>query len=231
MDIVIIIIAVLSLIGSFNKKAKEKAAKERQEEQRRMVLKAQQMEDPRFPNQAPAKSAPASPYLDTQPPAPATDHAAEAAEAAKRRAEWERKKLLEMQRKEQQAAQGVEGPRMNERARMHAESMEGPRGQERVSTSLKTTVSASSEKRHKLTASSISGHSHMESSLLGLEEDCPPTAAQAQAAKGAKPVAQQPASPLAAELRETMKNRNSLVQGMLIGEILGKPKALRGSER
>ena len=102
-----------------------------------------------------------------------------------------------------------------------------------ANTQVNTDIRSSSEDRHPLEASSISGHAHMESSLTGFEESCPPTVKPAPQPARKKPAAT-PASPKTAQ-RSTFANGESafrwnadnVAQGIILGEILGKPKALQ----
>lgn len=81
-----------------------------------------------------------------------------------------------------------------------------------------TASSLSASFRHTLEASSLSGgHTHMESSLSGLENECPPAKAPAS------PAAVTPASGNTA----FRWNASDARTGLVLSEILGKPVALR----
>ena len=164
-----------------------------------------------FPEADSSEGAPTSwGSLPQSAPAP-VDPAREAAEAAQRRAEWDRKRLLELRRKEQaRMAQSTEGPPTRD-----------PNEKRDTLSTLQTTISASHEKRHTLEATSLvlDGHTHIESSLSGTTPDCPPPISRAAVKKPA------PAQPPL--LQGIVWDRNTITQGILLGEILGKPKALQ----
>ena len=74
---------------------------------------------------------------------------------------------------------------------------------------------------HVVTSTLEGGHTHTESSMTG-EEACPPP----------KPVAQKPAANVPAQAPKAGAlldfEANSVLQGVLYAQILGKPKALQG---
>jgi len=74
-------------------------------------------------------------------------------------------------------------------------------------------------RRHVLEASSVTGHAHTESSISGSKGACPPVAA---------PVLRETrqSEPQTAAVKLQF-DQNNLASGLLYGEILGKPKALR----
>ncbi|MDO5112558.1 MAG: hypothetical protein Q4E65_09645 [Clostridia bacterium] len=81
---------------------------------------------------------------------------------------------------------------------------------------------------HTVQAMTESDHYHIESSMTGIAPPCAPEIApptQAQQAQTSADAAYN--LPVAAGLRHFAFDRTSVVQGLLYGEILGKPKALR----
>lgn len=109
--------------------------------------------------------------------------------------------------------------------------------QTRPRETMQAQVRASSETRHPLEASSLSGnrHTHMESSLTGIESDCPPVLTAARegnqrqgtpsrtGATGTPAPNASAASPLAAFRWDV----TDVTRGLILSEILGKPKALQ----
>ena len=91
---------------------------------------------------------------------------------------------------------------------------------ETVRSSLKQIDS--SVGHHNVEASSISGHSHQETSLTGIVETCPPEPRR----PAAKPAA---AAAPAASVRPSIPvlNPKTVREGIIMAEILGKPKALK----
>lgn len=75
--------------------------------------------------------------------------------------------------------------------------------------------------RHTLEASSLTGHAHEESSISGTQEDCTVPNRRMPITKAEETAAPKPTSPIPALNAETAR------LGILYGEILGKPKALR----
>ncbi len=91
-----------------------------------------------------------------------------------------------------------------------------------ITESVGTRLEETKGRRHTLEASSLTGHSHMETSITGQGKPCPPEAATAAAPKTA-----------ATALGFQTGNLNlkfdqpAVVAGLLYAEILGKPKALQ----
>jgi len=75
--------------------------------------------------------------------------------------------------------------------------------------------------RHTLEASSLTGHAHEESSLSGVQEDCITPRKRASISQGTEESSPRIASSL------PVFNADTARLGILYGEILGKPKALR----
>lgn len=98
---------------------------------------------------------------------------------------------------------------------------------------IDTQIRSSNEDRHTLQPSSLSGHAHMESSLTGFEEDCPPNAKPARQPSRKKATAPAASSQVAqgsalADAGTVFTwNANSVTQGLILAEILGKPKSLQ----
>lgn len=87
-------------------------------------------------------------------------------------------------------------------------------------TQMRETVDIT--KRHTLSPGGAGSHAHQETSLTGIEADCPPETIDVHAV-------QQAASYLPASAAATAFhwNANGVRQGLVMAEILGKPKALR----
>lgn len=100
-------------------------------------------------------------------------------------------------------------------------------------TAMDIKIHSSNEDRHTLQPSSISGHAHVESSITGFEEDCPPAVRPARQTSNKK-AATPPAFSKGAQ-RSTLAgagtvfswNADEVTQGIILAEILGKPKALQ----
>ena len=75
--------------------------------------------------------------------------------------------------------------------------------------------------RHTLEASSLTGHAHEERSISGIQGDCTVPNRRMPIAKTEETAVPRPAAPIPALNAETAR------LGILYGEILGKPKALR----
>ncbi len=97
--------------------------------------------------------------------------------------------------------------------------------QTRTREAVGTRVHATSEKRHTLEASSLTGHAHTESSLTGIVEECPPKAPQTQPAQA--PAFPRPGMPAADAPAPFNWNVSEVTRGLVLAEILGKPKALK----
>lgn len=96
---------------------------------------------------------------------------------------------------------------------------EGPQASARKA--MEAQVQQPAGRRHTLEASSITGHAHTESSITGFVENCPPatpaSAKVAAAAAAPSPAGDQPFS----------WNVQDVAHGLVLAEILGKPKALK----
>lgn len=102
------------------------------------------------------------------------------------------------------------------------------RQQTRVQSNMSTnmadrTTTMHSTLRHALEASSVTGHAHTESSITGIEPECPPEKPRSRfaAPETAAPV------PSAVSANAFTWNVNDVTRGLILSEILGKPKALR----
>ncbi len=98
---------------------------------------------------------------------------------------------------------------------------EGPQASSRKA--LEAQVLQPVGRRHTLEASSISGHAHMESSLTGFANDCPPASSMSSAKAQPVPV-QACATEGSAPFNWDVRN---VTQGLVLAEILGKPKAFQ----
>ena len=98
---------------------------------------------------------------------------------------------------------------------------EGPQASSRKA--LEAQVLQPVGRRHTLEASSISGHAHMESSLTGVSNDCPPASSMASAKAQPIPV-QVSATDGSVPFNWDVRN---VTQGLVLAEILGKPKAFQ----
>lgn len=124
-----------------------------------------------------------------------------------------------------QRAEALRRERLERAARSKAQhdkypSLEGTSayGQEGISvegSSLNTKLN-----RHKLEASSITGHAHTENSLFGNAENCDDYAIRSDTTG-------QQTSPIPAMLQSLSFQNEDIVKGFIFGEILSKPKAMR----
>ena len=94
--------------------------------------------------------------------------------------------------------------------------------QTRTRAAMTAQVHASNESRHTLEASSLTGHSHVESSLTGLAADCPPESQLRRSAGATVAACVDSGASIPFEW-----NASEVARGLILSEILGKPKALQ----
>lgn len=237
MEFIIILFVILSIVSNANKKKKQ--AEEQAKRKAQQARQAQGPEaDPRFPEGGPVptqtRPVPRRPdprfpdydptegkqmRMDIPPPIPGhtpgegegspvyetpESRAARQAQAARARREAEERARREAARQRASEKKPM-APRMDDRAsKRKLESTQG--------------------RRHVLEASSISGHAHTESSMTGRPAPCPPPKA-APVVAAASPIPEH-AGVNIGKMRLRFDG-DSVAAGLLYGEILGKPKALR----
>jgi hypothetical protein len=79
--------------------------------------------------------------------------------------------------------------------------------------------------RHVVEATSISGHGHEETSLTGISQECQPSSAKSSAAVSSDVVAVPSVAPVPATA--FLWSTGDVRTGLVLSEILGRPKALR----
>lgn len=218
MELLIILGVIFAIINGLSKKKQREA-----QEARRRAAQAQQAQaqmrqgaapdDPRFP---PAQAPRDTRYQEYTPPPQAFDprfpqlsQQEIAAAQARRRAEQEAERKRQRAARPAALAEGEGTPGMGGR-------MSAP------GTTIESRMEETRGRRHTLEASSLTGHAHTESSMGGAPEHCPPQTVRVAASV---PVHTSPAIPAA--LARLSTDHNAVMQAILYGEILGKPKAMR----
>lgn len=239
--IVFILIAIVNVFSSRKKKQQEEA-KRRAAAAAQEATRSEEEETPAYGT--PARSTQADPrfpeldggyvyaakeadprFPDYMPEAQQASDAQRVRQKESERALAEAKYAARVRLMQQERQQREEQARIEQKRPMTA----------RVGSTLQAPMQSRLEdplgRQHTLEPSFISGHAHTESSITGIQEDCPPprTAARAKVDRPAQvqPHQQAPDTPTADMLGRLVRSRNALVQGMLMSEVLGKPKALR----
>lgn len=239
MDIILVILAIVFFVANRN------AKKKREEEQKRRAQQAAQMQgaappqpDPRAQAYAPAERQREDPRFPSYGPAQQReDPRFPSYGAAQQREDPRFPGHAPAQQRPGMAAAAQQGQARPVAAQHQAKQqpMRTDPIRERVSQSVTQKVSAQVDSRlkettrqHDLEASFLTGHAHTESSMEA-EQACPPARrGERTAAPGAAPQPRYAApQPLYAALESLGTDTNALMQGIVIAEILGKPKALR----
>ncbi len=213
----IIFVVIMFIFNMITKQAKKKEQQQKEarraEQQARASAAAPQQpsvyarpDDPRFPSM---------PHTQTG--------AAPSAQSMARATQHEQAQRERMQHEQAQREQ------MHREQAQHARQQRPPtqRAQQVNRTVMTSQLQEISEtKHHTLDASYISGHAHTESSMGGSAAECPPTPEYGglQQRGSAAPL---PGIPSGFELGRLIDERNELARGVLLAEVLGKPKALR----
>ena len=101
----------------------------------------------------------------------------------------------------------------------------GTRPNRRAGQTVQSTLTQidASVGHHNVEASSISGHTHEETSMTGIQENCEP----APAVSARKPIAKTAAPAPAARQPLPVLNPGNVREAVVLAEILGKPKSLK----
>lgn len=211
MDFLFILIAIIWVVitAANNKKKTEQAKAETQRKQEEALH--------RMPQGKPVEK-PFDPYAPEPEKAPATAAATYAKPAAAAATAVPR----DAQKKAAPVAQSAPASRHD--------APPQSRLREAVQTQLRQ-----SPAQHPLEASSLSGHAHMESSITGIQPDCGSVKSMGAGQSGAE----KPAAAAAVQAGSTPPsgnagfcwNQNAVLQGIVMAEILGKPKSLRQDGR
>lgn len=100
-------------------------------------------------------------------------------------------------------------------------STEGPNARVKQEVREMHTTLREEPVQHRLEASQFTGHAHEETSMTGVQEDCPP---KAMPKPGAEPVRTAPA---AAGEGSFDWDADGVRSGLIMAEILGKPRCMR----
>lgn len=228
--IVILIFIVARVMGA---KAKQDEAKRKQEAARRAAGGSAQP-DPRFPPYGQPMQPRVAPTV--QPIQPVYQQYNQEDTLGEGHSDWNREDPYAAAREREEAKRAAEE---RQRAQARQETEQAKRRRESLSRRRPDTprvsgttlaeaqgsrLEAPQGRRHTLESSLLTGHAHTESSIDGVYEECPPELA---VAVDTTAVGEAQAISNGNSLGQLLQNKNALAQGIVLYEILGKPKALR----